>query len=333
MENQDNQSQINYNQQPSPQPISNANESKNPAMHFFLYLVSFLSLCSFSTGVGAILFQIINKNISDTSALEYDYIGYFYQGAVKYGIASLIIATPVYLALAYLINKYLYEGKISEDSKIRKWLTYIILFLTAGTILGDLISLVYNMLSGDIVARFILKTVVVLAIAGSIFFYYLIDIKKKNMVGSINSTNKILAGIVILVALGSIVMGFTIIDSPFASRDKKIDQQTVSNLRMIENQISDYYKENSMLPSSLDDLKKNDYYFNKTITKLIIYKKVGVTSYKLCADFKRASTDYKTDESGYPYNENDNEWTYSKGNYCFDRNVDKIITNKLRQSN
>lgn len=319
---------FNQNYQVPSQPANQYpdNEAQNPAMHFFLYLISFFSLCFLSTGAGAILFQLINKNFSDT--LRYDVASYFSQYAIKYGIAALIIATPVYFILMYLIGKYIQEGKISENSKVRKWLTYIVLFLAAGTILGDLVSLVYNMLGGDMIARFILKVIVVLFIAGSIFAYYLIDMKRKNMAGQRYEVNRILAGTALFLVIIIAFSGFTIVDSPFASRDKKIDQQTVSDLQSVDGQILNYYRENAVLPTALDDVKQNSsYYPNKKLNESITYQKIDKTDYKLCADFKRSASEYKTEQSR-AYYESDDQWQYRKGNTCFNRSAEKITPTK-----
>ena len=301
-------------------------ESHSSALHFFLYLVSFLSLCFVSTGAGAILFQLINKNFDTIT--RYDYLGYFSQYAIKYGIAALIIATPVYFILMFLISKYIREGRIEETSKVRKWLTYIVLFLTSATILGDLISLVYNMLGGDIVARFILKVVVVLVIAGAVFSYYLIDMRRKNMAGQSYMINKVFAGASLLAILITVVLGFTIIDSPFASRDKKIDSQTVSDVRRIDSDVKNYYRKNNLLPSDINDLQSSSYRSPSEVDMRVSYEKVSETDYKLCAEFKRSSSDYKKDQSSY-VSRTMEEWKHEKGNFCFDRDIrDVNISNR-----
>jgi hypothetical protein len=46
-------------------------------------------------------------------------------------------------------------------------------------LLGDTTTLIYNLLGGDITTRFILKVLVVAAIAGSAFTYYLLDLRKE----------------------------------------------------------------------------------------------------------------------------------------------------------
>jgi hypothetical protein len=93
--------------------------------------------------------------------------------------ASLIIAFPVFLYVSWLLNKAIVKDPEKRSSKIRKWLTYITLFVAAGVIIGDLIALVFNMLGGELTLRFILKVLTVGSIAGSIFGYYLIELRKE----------------------------------------------------------------------------------------------------------------------------------------------------------
>lgn len=44
-------------------------------------------------------------------------------------------------------------------------------------LVGDMITLVYNLLGGELTARFVLKIVVAGVIAGAIFGYYLTDLR------------------------------------------------------------------------------------------------------------------------------------------------------------
>jgi hypothetical protein len=55
---------------------------------------------------------------------------------------------------------------------MRKWLTYLTLLVAASAIVGDGVTLVYNLLSGELTTRFILKVVVVAIIAAAVFGYY-----------------------------------------------------------------------------------------------------------------------------------------------------------------
>jgi hypothetical protein len=61
----------------------------------------------------------------------------------------------------------------------RRWLTYLTLFLAATVLIGDVIVLVFNVLGGEITTRFVLKVLVVGFIAGTVFWYYLSDIRRE----------------------------------------------------------------------------------------------------------------------------------------------------------
>ena len=67
---------------------------------------------------------------------------------------------------------------LRRASRIRKWLTYLTLFLGASVLIGDLVALSSVCSPGDLTSRFLLKVIVVAAIAGTIFGYYLTDLRK-----------------------------------------------------------------------------------------------------------------------------------------------------------
>jgi hypothetical protein len=52
-------------------------------------------------------------------------------------------------------------------------LTYLTLSVASGILIGDFITLVYYLLSGELTIRFILKVLTVAAIAGGAFAYHL----------------------------------------------------------------------------------------------------------------------------------------------------------------
>ena len=53
----------------------------------------------------------------------------------------------------------------------------ILLFIAATALIGDVTTLVYNLLGGELTMRFVLKVVTVALIAGTAFTYYLRDLR------------------------------------------------------------------------------------------------------------------------------------------------------------
>ena len=67
---------------------------------------------------------------------------------MRWSISSLIVAFPVFLYMSRLVGADIAADPNKRYSKVRRWLTYMTLFLAAGVIVGDVISLVYNLLWG-----------------------------------------------------------------------------------------------------------------------------------------------------------------------------------------
>ena len=98
---------------------------------------------------------------------------------MRWATASLVIAFPIFLFISRHIQLAIARDPIKRLSPIRRWLTYLTLFIAASILIGDLTTLVYNLLGGELTIRFILKVLVVGAIAGTVFGYYLGDVRRE----------------------------------------------------------------------------------------------------------------------------------------------------------
>jgi hypothetical protein len=135
----------------------------------FLYLLMFAMLYLSAYFLGNLLFQFINSTFPDAvNQFQDTFIG----RNIRYATATLIIAFPVFLLTAARVARAIRIDPTHRNSAVRKWLTYLTLFVAAAVIVGDSITLVYNMLSGELTVRFVLKVVVVATIAGATFGYY-----------------------------------------------------------------------------------------------------------------------------------------------------------------
>jgi hypothetical protein len=101
----------------------------------------------------------------------------FVRGAIRWSLSALIVAFPVFLFLARLTSRELRRDPAKRGSIVRRWLTYLTLFVSAGFLIGDVMVLVYNVLGGGLAIRFVLKIVVVGVVAGGAFGYYLADLR------------------------------------------------------------------------------------------------------------------------------------------------------------
>ncbi|MBI2644183.1 MAG: hypothetical protein HYW95_01585 [Candidatus Wildermuthbacteria bacterium] len=147
---------------PKPKPYLQAREA-------FLYLVSFITLYITAFSFGALVFAFIDRAFPDPLAVG----GRFYSSGLRAAISAIIVAFPIYLALIWQLTKSEARDPERKKSRIAKWLTYLTLVIGAGIIIGDLITLLTNLLGGELTPRFTLKALTVLVITGSIFGYYL----------------------------------------------------------------------------------------------------------------------------------------------------------------
>lgn len=166
---EENQTQIQ-----SAKPVAHKAEPKDFFLHLFTMGLMYYSVGSFIN----LVFDIINKIFPDVANYIYSGDSGFSTG-MRMSIASLVVLFPLYLYLNYYLHKLYENHPEKKQLRIRKWLTYLTLFVAAITLAGDLVWVIYAFLGGEITTRFILKAITVLVVSGVVFYYYLTDIKKE----------------------------------------------------------------------------------------------------------------------------------------------------------
>ena len=155
---------------PRPRPYLSPREA-------FLYLVLYATLYLSAWHLGSLLFDLINAGIPDPA--EAAWTANNRDNSMRFSVASLVIAFPIYLFVARLLSRDLARSPVKRLSAVRRWLTYLTLFLAVTVLVCDLIALVYNLLGGHLTMRFVLKVLVVGVIAGAIFGFYLHDLRRE----------------------------------------------------------------------------------------------------------------------------------------------------------
>ncbi len=216
---------------------------------------SFILLGIVSTALGTLYFKVIDKFFPDPLA----YSSYWYNynnDAVHYAIAALIIGYPAYYFVVRFWFKRFREDTGKVESKLTKWLTYLVLLIASVTIIGDLIAILFTFLQGEISARFFLKALTVLVISGAVFGFYFLERRKVQYKQDIPRRTFKLFGyaLTILVLLG-IVLGFIAAGSPGVARDRAFDERRAQDLNNIVRCISTYSREFYRLPATLDELQ------------------------------------------------------------------------------
>ncbi len=155
---------------PKPQPYRSARIA-------FLYLLFFIMLGIISISLGNLLFAIIENLLPDLSKTNvYSFVRN--EAKIRSGISGLIVGAPIFFFLAHILTRARQKSPELQRSQIRKWLTYLTLVAAGSTLVGDAISLVYNLLDGEVTTRFVLKSLVIALIAGTIFVYFIKDAER-----------------------------------------------------------------------------------------------------------------------------------------------------------
>ncbi|MDP3963703.1 MAG: DUF5671 domain-containing protein [bacterium] len=305
-----------------------ATKTKTTPKDVFLHLLMIGTLYTSAISFIALLFQYINRFIPDP--LQY-YEQYGINQSIRWSLAALVIVFPVFLWIARHLEKDFAAHMEKQQLAIRRWLLNLTLFIAAITIIVDLITLIYNYLGGELTTRFLLKILVVLAVAVGIFTYYIWELRREASGRSAKMRNlgNIIMAIVALVAIG----GFIIAGSPRSERLRRFDQQRVSDLQSIQYQIVDYWQRKQQLPDSIDILRNDLAGYippqDPERQQPYTYRKKGDLAFELCAAFTLPSDamDAKYSQAVPrpvgPFGEQMGEaWEHGAGEKCFERTID-----------
>lgn len=286
---------------------------------FFLHIGAMVTLYVSAGSLLALVFQIINK-------LHPDALNYYsdpYSGAMRFAIASLIIVFPLFIWLTRLINNDLEANPEKRELGLRKWLTFLTLFVAAVVMAGDAIVVINQFLGGEITTRFILKALAVLVVAKAIFWYYI-----KSLRGTMSrSQSKMFGWLVALVVLITLIGGFMVMGSPMTQRLMRFDEQKISDLQSIQWQITNYWQAKGALPNTLDDINDPISSFMTPIdpqtNQPYEYKRTGTMSFEICANFNLESGNGSGESVvKYPIMGTNENWKHEAGRACFERVID-----------
>lgn len=299
--------------------------TKSSPKDFFMYLLNTIALYISVTGILILLFQYISVAFPDPLDPYYDA-----GNPIRWALAMLIVVFPVLLFISRSLNKDLINNPIKIELRIRKWLLYFTLFVASVLIIGDLITLIYSFLQGELTMTFFLRILSVFAVTTAVFWYYLHDLRRQP--GVMSKNVKIFIWAVIVVIIIAIIYGFFVAGSPFEQRLVRFDNQKVGDLQTIQNATINYWIQKQKLPQSLNDLVDNISGFappkDPQNGEVYVYKKVNDLSFELCAKFNLSSDNPLIDQRYYvaepisPLGKQPENWKHDAGEICFKRIID-----------
>ena len=133
----------------------------------FLYLLLFGALYSSAFHLGNVFFQLVNLAYPDPSWADPEFL----YTSLRWSISTLVVAIPLFFSTAWRETKTAVVRPERRASAMRMWLLYFTLLLATAVLIGDLIALIYNVISGGDTVAFYLKALIVAVIAGGVLLY------------------------------------------------------------------------------------------------------------------------------------------------------------------
>lgn len=132
-----------------------------------LYGLLFISLGVVSAYIVMLGFGIIDQVIPDP------YETYAADGGwLRWPIATLIAFLPLFLYLNHQANRRGADDALRKRSLVRRWVASVTMLVALLALLGDVVTVVYVFLGGDLSARFVAKAVLVAIMGGLVLAYY-----------------------------------------------------------------------------------------------------------------------------------------------------------------
>jgi len=295
------------------------------AREAFFHLLSFAAFYASVVAVVTLLFRYINRLFPDPAMSMLR--GAWEFSAIRWSLAFVIVSFPVFLWITRLLLREMRAHPERSFSGTRRWLTYLTLFLASIALAGDVITLVFRLLEGELTARFVLKVFVVLLVAGLAFVYYFLSLRMPVDRLETRRTHRTFAWVASGIAVFAVVWGLALTGSPGTARLHRFDDRRIEDLRTIRTEIANICLGDAQyrsleerhlqqpLPATLDEVADSAKTRRPEIRdpetgEAYEYDVLDETRFRLCATFR-----FARDEVYEP------AWNHPPGRQCFEFDV------------
>jgi hypothetical protein len=302
---------------PAPPDVGGAREA-------FLHLVAFAALYTAVIAGVNLVFSLINLTWPDVAVTQYATARVeFERSAIRWAIAALVVSCPVLIWLSSLLLREMRGAPDRVRSPIRRWLTYLTLFLAAIAIGVDLMTLIWSLLGGEMSVRFLLKVATVLLVAGAAFFYYFVALRMSPEELGGTPMHRGYGWAAALASIALVVGGIAMTGSPGTERVRQLDARRVDDVRMIYREAmrlsygpawtdpSVPLAQGAPLPATLDEVARQAQNVRPRIAdpetgRPYEYAVSGPTTFQICAVFGQSRDEVR-----------DVAWNHGAGRHCW----------------
>lgn len=291
------------------------------------HLLTFTAFYTLVIGVVMLLFRYINHLFPDPAMGEVGRAERWDLSSIRWSLALVIVAFPTFLGLTRFLLREMRAHPERSWSGVRRWLTYLTLVVASVVLGGDMITLVFRLLEGELSTRFLLKVVVVLLVAGLSFAYYLLSLRIPVESREARRLHRGFAVVATLLTLFTLGWGFVLVGSPATERQRKFDERRIEDLGAIRDEIANIVlgdlrhlppeerKQQRPLPRTLQEVvsaakERRPEIVDPRTGEPYVYDVLDDTRFRLCAVFQ-----FERNESY------DVLWNHPSGRHCFEFDV------------
>jgi len=279
---------------------------KPPTTDIVFNFFSFILLCIVTTAIGILYFQIVDLTFPDPLLSIRGEGRRIAAGSIHHAIASLVVAFPLYIAILWLWFRGFRRDSARVESKLTKWLTYVVLLIASTVVVGDLITILFKLLQGEFTVRFLLKAIILLVIAGLILGFYFMERREIQYHRPVSAAVfRYLGGFATALVSIGIISGFIVAGTPATARKQAFDHERERTLGLLAGCVERYAAEYNELPTTFDSFQRDSAYASCTqwerdpetreqygyrvITPSAKHGDSLVGEFELCATFSLAS--------------------------------------------
>lgn len=137
----------------------------------FLHLLAFTALYAWAISLIWLWFTYIEFAFPDPATPTSTYALEAALSSIRASLATLIVSFPLFVGVWWLLLREVRLSPEKAKSGVRRWLSFLSLFVGAVTILTDVVVVVYYLVEGDLTVRFLLKVLVLFAVTGALSVY------------------------------------------------------------------------------------------------------------------------------------------------------------------
>jgi hypothetical protein len=145
----------------------------------FFHLLAFTALYAWAISLVFLFFTYIDLAFPDLATRTGTYAFEAMLSSIRASLATLIVSYPLFVLVWWFLLREVRMYPEKAKSGIRRWLTFLSLFVGAVTIMTDVIIVVYYAVEGELTVRFLLKVVVLFIIAGALFVYLALTLRSE----------------------------------------------------------------------------------------------------------------------------------------------------------